>query len=84
MSSNANKRFYEYSTDDLNKMIECLKKLADNKRLCAEIALDVAYHGTGFSDVSRVAEGYREDAAILNDIANVLTQLKKMRTGGRP
>lgn len=75
------RRLHDYSPHELNGMASRLKVLAANKRSCADLSEKVALAGNGFSNAPAVARGYRQDAAMLEDVAGLLTQICKTRTG---
>ncbi|WP_299482014.1 hypothetical protein [uncultured Roseibium sp.] len=75
------RRLHDYSPHELTGMASRLKVLAANKRSCADISEKVALAGNGFSNAPAVARGYRQDAAMLDAVAGLLTQISKTRTG---
>lgn len=74
-------RLHDYSPHELNGMASRLKVLAANKRSYADISEKVALAGNGFSNAPAVARGYRQDAAMLEEISGLLTQISRTQTG---
>lgn len=78
------KRLHEYSPQDLNKMILRLGIWAANKESVAAMSLHLTTLAGRPGETDKAANGLREDAAMMDDIANVLTELSKMRSGAKP
>ncbi|MEO0955766.1 MAG: hypothetical protein AAFY12_12290 [Pseudomonadota bacterium] len=78
------KRLHSYSPRDLNKMVLRLGMWAANKECVAAMSVHPTTLAGCDGHADKAAQGLREDAAMMDDIANVLTQLSKRKAGAKP
>ena len=69
------KRLNEYSPRALNEMVLRLGIWAANKESVAAMSVHLARVAGCAGDADKAAQGLRKDAAMMEDIANVLSQL---------
>lgn len=75
------KRLHDYSSQDLNRMVLRLGIWAANKESVAALSMRLTTLGGRPGDADPAAQGLREDAAMMDDIANVLAELSKKNRG---
>ncbi|MEO1110499.1 MAG: hypothetical protein AAFX90_21545 [Pseudomonadota bacterium] len=73
------KRLREYSPADLSEMASKLRLWAASNESAAATAKRLGSVGEGLEEVEDVVEGYRADAATMEDIANVLHQISQLK-----